>query len=133
MATLFSEKSFCKQCYIILLAKLTRKKSQGRDYNDWGEVFNISTYANNGNNAIYRPGLNYIEVVIDSFSCSCLNSSYRNNDRWSVNIDERRLRFIENKTDRKKRFFDEKRYNEAIPLAACQFFTFFLFCALFCL
>ena len=41
--------------------QVNKKKSQGRDYNDWEEVFNISTYTNNGNNAIYRPGLNYIE------------------------------------------------------------------------
>ena len=41
--------------------QVNKKKSQGRDYNDWEDVFNISTYANYGNNAIYRPGLNYIE------------------------------------------------------------------------
>ena len=44
--------------------QVNKKKSQGRDYNDWEDVFNISTYANNGNNAIYRPGLNYIENLL---------------------------------------------------------------------
>ena len=41
--------------------QVVRKECEGRNYNDWEEVFKISTYANNGNNASYRPELNYIE------------------------------------------------------------------------
>ena len=41
--------------------RVNKKKFDGRDYNDWAEVFKISTDAKNGNEAIYRPDLNYIE------------------------------------------------------------------------
>ena len=42
---------------------VNKKKNEERDFNDWEEVSKISTYANNGNNAIYRPDLNYIEFT----------------------------------------------------------------------
>ena len=44
--------------------QVNKKKSEWRDYNDWEEVLKISTYANNGNNAFYRPDLNYIAFFL---------------------------------------------------------------------
>ena len=38
--------------------QVNKKISEGRDCNDWEEVFKIFTYANNGNKAIYRLDLN---------------------------------------------------------------------------